>query len=122
MSHNFRPPMGALSRYSQTLGKIWLSKASLGSHEERGFRDHIFRPPSFRSRPTEPILAADANGGCGARLWENAWDEAADALCSPARQLGCRIDRLTWRKRGDQVLIAAISGPTPKIVIIRFRL
>ena len=30
-----------------------------------------------------------------------------------------------WRvrlERGDQVLIAAISGPTPKIVIIRFRL
>jgi len=25
-------------------------------------------------------------------------------------------------ERGDQVLIAAISGPTPKIVIIRFRL
>src|SRR5215471_1264477 len=31
----------------------------------------------------------------GSRLWENAWDEAADALCFPARQLGCRIDRLT---------------------------
>jgi hypothetical protein len=31
----------------------------------------------------------------------------------------------SWRVRlvsGDQVLIAAISGPTPKIVIIRFRL
>ena len=25
-------------------------------------------------------------------------------------------------ERGDQVLIAAISGPTPNIVIIRFRL
>jgi len=25
-------------------------------------------------------------------------------------------------ERGDQVLIATISGPTPKIVIIRFRL
>src|SRR5215469_199254 len=75
MSHYFRPPMGALSRYSQTLGKIRLSKASLGSHEERGFRDHIFRPPSFRSRPTEPILAADANGGCGARPWKNAFAE-----------------------------------------------
>src|SRR5262249_19207802 len=58
------------------------------------------------------------------RLWENVWDEAADALCFPARQLGCRIDRLTQcgSGRGDQVLIAAISGPTPNIVIIRFRL
>src|SRR5215831_10992358 len=48
------------------------------------------------------------------RLWENVWDEAADALCFPARQLGCRIDRLTQcgSGRGDQVLIAAISGPT----------
>jgi len=27
-----------------------------------------------------------------------------------------------WLERGDQVLIVAISGPTPKIVIIRFRL
>jgi hypothetical protein len=30
-----------------------------------------------------------------------------------------------WRvrlERGDQALIAAISGPTPKIVIIRLRL
>ena len=35
------------------------------------------------------------NGRNCPRLWENAWDEAADALCSPARQLGCRIDRLT---------------------------
>jgi len=43
-------------------------KASLVSHQERGFRDHIFRPPSFRSRPTEPILAADADGGCGATV------------------------------------------------------
>jgi len=31
----------------------------------------------------------------GWRLWENAWDEAANALCFPARQLRCRIDRLT---------------------------
>ena len=32
---------------------------------------------------------------------------------------------IDWRarlERGDQVLIAAISGPTPKIAIIRFRL
>ena len=36
----------------------------------------------------------------------------------PGQTVGCRVDRLP---RGDQVLIAAISGPTPKIVIIRFR-
>jgi len=45
--------------------------------------------------PLEPMPTGIANGSCGARLWENAWDEAADALCFPARQLGCRIDRLT---------------------------
>jgi hypothetical protein len=27
-----------------------------------------------------------------------------------------------WLERDDQVLIAAISGPTPKILIIRLRL
>jgi hypothetical protein len=32
------------------------------------------------------------------------------------------VDRRVRFARGDQVLIAAISGPTPKIVIIRFRL
>jgi hypothetical protein len=38
---------------------------------------------------------------------------------------GLRRRQTDWRvrvKRGDQVLIAAISGATPKIVIIRFRL
>jgi hypothetical protein len=32
------------------------------------------------------------------------------------------VDRRLRLKRGDQVLITAISGPTPKIVIIRLRL
>jgi len=32
------------------------------------------------------------------------------------------VDRRLRLERGDQVLIAAISGPTPKIVIIRLRL
>jgi hypothetical protein len=32
------------------------------------------------------------------------------------------IDRRARFARGDQVLIAAISGPTPQILIIRFRL
>jgi hypothetical protein len=89
MSHNFRPPIGALGRYSQTLGKIWLSKASLGSHEERGFRDHIFRPPGFRSRPTEPILAADANGGFDRRGVADAIEPAlGPRLIATAAQLG----------------------------------
>src|SRR5262245_55150226 len=41
------------------------------------------------------------------------------------RVRGPRRRQTDWRvrvERGDQVLIAAISGPTPKIVIIRFRL
>jgi transcriptional regulator with XRE-family HTH domain len=39
-----------------------------------------------------PALAIDRHW---TRLWENARDEAGDALCFPARPLGCRIDRLT---------------------------
>jgi len=35
----------------------------------------------------DPGAAPD--GSFGARLWENVWDEAADALCFPARLLGC---------------------------------
>src|SRR6516165_11857954 len=42
---------------------------------------------------TGPLLMVPSNRRNGARLWENAWDEAADARCSPARQLRCRIDR-----------------------------
>src|SRR5262249_57967740 len=57
----FRPPMGALSRYSQTLGKI-------GSHEERGFSHHIFRPPSFRSRQLSQSWPPTQTGGCGATV------------------------------------------------------
>ena|SRR6516162_9916277 len=49
---------------------------------------------SFLSR--KPALSLDGrNRSSCPRLWENVWDEAADALCFPARQLGCRIDRLT---------------------------
>jgi hypothetical protein len=48
----------------------------------------------------------------------------SDAWCFPA----VTVETPVWSigacglKRGDQVLIAAISGPTPRIVIIRFRL
>jgi hypothetical protein len=34
------------------------------------------------------------NVGSGARLWENAWDEVADALYFP-QDSWCRVDRLT---------------------------
>jgi hypothetical protein len=45
------------------------------------------------------------------------------ALCFSAVTVETPIDRLARAlERGDQVLIAAISGPTLKIVIIRFRL
>jgi len=47
------------------------------------------------STPKRAFRVAGSNAGTCPRLWENVWDEAADALCFPARQLGCRIDRLT---------------------------
>jgi hypothetical protein len=41
----------------------------------------------------------------------------------PSMTLGMLGDRLTrYMRPGDQVLIAAISGPTPKIVVIHLRL
>ena len=46
-------------------------------------------------RNEKATCAAITTDRFGSRLWENAWDEAADALCFPARQLRCRIDRLT---------------------------
>jgi hypothetical protein len=50
--------------------------------------------------------------------------EGADACVSQGVGAETPIDRLGRLQpdRGNQVLIAAISGPTPKIVIIRFRL
>ena len=50
--------------------------------------------------------------------------EGADARVSQGVGAETPIDRLGRLQpdRVNQVLIAAISGPTPKIVIIRFRL
>jgi hypothetical protein len=43
--------------------------------------------------------------------------------CLPAVTVESRlVDRCLRLEMGDQALIAAISGPAPKIVIIRFRL
>jgi hypothetical protein len=57
------------------------------------------------------------------RPWKNVSCDASDALCLSA--VTVRRPLIDWRvrlERGDQALIAAISGPTPKIVIIRLRL
>ena len=46
-----------------------------------------------------------------------------DALCLAAMAVGAPvIGWRAWLERDDQVRIAAISAPTPKIVIIRLRL
>jgi hypothetical protein len=46
-----------------------------------------------------------------------------DALCISAMTVGTpQIGWCLWLERGDQARIAAISGPAPKIVIIRFKL
>ena len=72
--------------------------------------------------PGSPGPLQNMNVSFGARLWEIAWDEAADALCFPqdSWMRGRSTDACGLNE--DQVLIAAIRGPTPKIVIIRFRL
>src|SRR3954451_17998835 len=57
------------------------------------------------------------------RPWENASEVWVDALCFPGPRAADR--QTNWREqleRGDQALIAAISGSTPKIVIIRLPL
>ena len=46
----------------------------------------------------------------------------ADALCFPGREGRNRSVGARGLEQCDQVLIASISGPTPKIVIIRLRL
>jgi hypothetical protein len=55
----------------------------------------VARLSPVRDLSPQQLAHAKGNSGPRPRLWENVWDEAADALCFPARQLGCRIDRLT---------------------------
>ena len=86
-------------------------------------------PPQY-VRPfvkTNKNDAADAEGICEAivrpRPWKNASYEVGGTLCFSAVTVETRL--IDWRvrlERGDQALIAAISGPAPKIAIIRFRL
>jgi len=49
--------------------------------------------------------------------------DVSDAACFPAVTSSRRlVDRRLRLDGGDQVLIAAISGPTPRMVIIRLML
>ena len=58
----------------------------------------------------------------GSRAWKNASYDVSEAPGFLAVTVEARLILGLRLERGDQVLIAAISGPTPKIVIIRFRL
>ena len=75
--------------YKGGAGLLGLAARGLTAKTRTGFQ-------SWRGRfVTEPPSSQRMLVFKHTRLWENAWDEAADALCFPARQLGCRIDRLT---------------------------
>ena len=57
------------------------------------------------------------------RPWENASEEVATRCSSQGVGAETAVeDCREWLDRGDQVLSAAISGPTPKTLIIRLRL
>src|SRR5258707_8389318 len=56
------------------------------------------------------------------RPWKNAPCEVAPRCVFLSWGRACPLIDCARLERGDQVLIAAISGPTPKIVIIRLRL
>ncbi len=74
-------------------------------------RDGVRRLGVLMGGPDDPLGQARATAlvqGLGALNWHEGGNLRTD-----------------WRvrlERGDQALIAAISGPTPKIVIIRLRL
>ena len=56
------------------------------------------------------------------RAWKNASYDVSETPGFLAVTVEARLILDLRLERGDQVLIAAINGPTPKIVIIRFRL
>ena len=57
------------------------------------------------------------------RPWKNVSCDEGDALCFPAMTVETPVYHLARAvERGDQILIAGISGPTPTIAITRFML
>src|SRR4029077_16958039 len=74
---------------------------------------------STRSRPSAFALGM----GVHARGRGKTRHDVNDAACFPALTVEMPADRSAlWLEGGDQVLIAAISGATPRIVIIRLML
>jgi hypothetical protein len=92
-----------LCGYLRPFGCTWVN-GSESTHHGRSLR------------PATSALDARDRG----RTCHTAWARAVFPGCD-GRDAGL-IDWRVRLERGDQVLIAAISGPTPKIVIIRLRL
>src|SRR5262249_57944360 len=94
----------AANRRSTRSSLISQGQSRRGSATEDMMELSLTRAPLRRGSDDEPDdgcptpshtpRLALGNGSNRARLWENAWDEAADALWFPARQLGCH-DRST---------------------------
>src|SRR5215472_13840265 len=80
----------------------------------------VYRGPA----PTKAVDVGAGSDRFGSRPWKNGLEHGPTHCVSPGREgrNSCRSAGARGLEQCDQVLIASVSGPTPKIVIIRLRL